>query len=417
MRCHACHHARNDDDRLHGRRLLGEPRPRRLGLGRARRSVRAAGPSRTRPTSAWRSTAATEALYAIDGPVTVVSDSTYVVNCFTKKWYVGWKAKGWKNSKKQDVANQDLWRPLIDHVLERGDVTWQWVKGHSGDEWNDVVDRLAVEAAVQQKGRSGDRPPEVLGPADAVGLAAAAPPSRTRRRLRRRRSGPANQPEGHLVVVLGHRPPELGRLRPQPPAGRRPAPPGRHPGGAGQARRGPRAWSPACSSGPSSWRPRPRRSAASRTWPCSRSPIPTPSGRPAPGRPTGASWPAPARSCCCRRRRSDSPGDVRRAMGQRDAWLARVADAAIVVWDGQDALAGQGRQVTREAGRRRGLDHRPRRARLGARRFAQWKWRARRVAWAALISAMRLAAELLGLRGVRPGGRGGRAWPAGGGRW
>ena len=44
--------------------------------------------------------AATEALYAIDGPVDVFSDSTYVVHCFTKKWYVGWKAKGWKNSKK-----------------------------------------------------------------------------------------------------------------------------------------------------------------------------------------------------------------------------------------------------------------------------------------------------------------------------
>ncbi len=120
--------------------------------------------------------AASEALHALDGPVTVVSDSTYVVHCFNNKWYVGWKARGWKNSKKEDVANQDLWRPLIDHVLERGDVTWQWVKGHSGDEWNDVADRLAVEAAMRQEGRTGDRPPEVLGVADAVGLAAGAPP-------------------------------------------------------------------------------------------------------------------------------------------------------------------------------------------------------------------------------------------------
>ena len=44
------------------------------------------------------------------------------------------------------MANQDLWRPLIDHVLERDNVTWQWVKGHSGDPMNDLVDGLAVAA-------------------------------------------------------------------------------------------------------------------------------------------------------------------------------------------------------------------------------------------------------------------------------
>ena len=173
--------------------------------------------------------AATEALYAIDGPVTVVSDSTYVVHCFTKKWYVGWKAKGWKNSKKEDVANQDLWRPLIDHVLERDNVTWRWVKGHSGDEWNDVADRLAVEAATTQQGRSGDRPPEVLGVADAVGMGSWAPPE-----TEAPAGGLAGGPVGEPPVGSpggGLRPPPAGagRLRAQPPAGRSAAPAGRHP--------------------------------------------------------------------------------------------------------------------------------------------------------------------------------------------
>jgi ribonuclease HI len=45
------------------------------------------------------------------------------------------------------VANRDLWEPLVDLVRERGDVTFRWVKGHSGDVMNDLVDRLAVEAA------------------------------------------------------------------------------------------------------------------------------------------------------------------------------------------------------------------------------------------------------------------------------
>jgi ribonuclease HI len=86
--------------------------------------------------------------------LTIVSDSTYVVNCFNKKWYVGWKAKGWKNAQKQSVANQDLWKPFIDLYLDHAyRVSFEWVKGHSGDKMNDTVDALAVEAAAKQIAR------------------------------------------------------------------------------------------------------------------------------------------------------------------------------------------------------------------------------------------------------------------------
>jgi ribonuclease HI len=87
-----------------------------------------------------------EALRALEGPVVIVSDSTYVVNCFRDRWYVKWQKNGWKNSKKEPVANLDLWKPLIDLVLERRP-EFRWVKGHSGNRMNDLVDRLAVAAA------------------------------------------------------------------------------------------------------------------------------------------------------------------------------------------------------------------------------------------------------------------------------
>ncbi len=102
-------------------------------------------------------TAVLEALRALDGPVEVVSDSTYVVNCFRQRWWEGWLARGWRNTKRQPVANQDLWRPLVALVRERGldQVGWRWVKGHSAHGMNDFVDELAVEAARLQVGRTG----------------------------------------------------------------------------------------------------------------------------------------------------------------------------------------------------------------------------------------------------------------------
>ncbi len=94
--------------------------------------------------------AALEAVRAIDGPVVVVSDSTYVVNCFRDGWWRGWLSRGWVNTAKKPVANRDLWEPLVDLYRARGDVTFRWVKGHSGDEMNDLVDQLAVRAGKEQ---------------------------------------------------------------------------------------------------------------------------------------------------------------------------------------------------------------------------------------------------------------------------
>ncbi len=151
--------------------------------------------------------AAYEAVKALSGKVEVVSDSTYVVNCFRDRWWDGWIKRGWLTSAKKPVANRDLWEPFIALVRERDDeISFRWVKGHSGDVMNDVVDKLAVEAAANQTGRSGDKP------ADVSTLAGDAP----RQKPKPAKGGEA--PSGHLLMVTGHKPPSIGGYGANPTA-------------------------------------------------------------------------------------------------------------------------------------------------------------------------------------------------------
>lgn len=163
--------------------------------------------------------AAAEAVKAIEGPLEIVSDSTYVVNCFNDKWYLGWLKRDWKNKAKKPVANRDLWEPFIEDVVTRGDVTFRWVKGHSGDPMNDLVDALAVEAAEKQAGRSGDEPPTDVGASDTNGRAGktAAKKAKTSESQRSGHGATGADagrdhrlPTSRLLTVLGHRPPEMG---------------------------------------------------------------------------------------------------------------------------------------------------------------------------------------------------------------
>ena len=85
--------------------------------------------------------AALDAARTLPRPLTVWSDSRYVVDCFAKAWWSKWRANGWMNSQNQPVANRDLWEPLID--VASADVAFRWVKGHSGVSLNEVADRLA----------------------------------------------------------------------------------------------------------------------------------------------------------------------------------------------------------------------------------------------------------------------------------
>lgn len=74
--------------------------------------------------------------------ISVHSDSAYVVNAFQQKWLDNWQKNGWKNSKKEPVANQDLWQELLS-LTRNNRVQLKKVKGHAGDEWNERCDELA----------------------------------------------------------------------------------------------------------------------------------------------------------------------------------------------------------------------------------------------------------------------------------
>ena len=112
--------------------------------------AQASGPDPMTTNQRMEIRAAYEAVRDLEGPLVVVSDSTYVVNCFRNRWWKGWHARGWINSAKRPVANRDLWEPFVELVLARGDVSFRWVKGHSGDPMNDLVDALAVAASHAQ---------------------------------------------------------------------------------------------------------------------------------------------------------------------------------------------------------------------------------------------------------------------------
>ena len=73
--------------------------------------------------------------------VTLTTDSQYVRQGITE-WIQGWKRNGWKTAAKKPVKNADLWRRL-DPLVERHQVDWKWVKGHSGHRENEIADELA----------------------------------------------------------------------------------------------------------------------------------------------------------------------------------------------------------------------------------------------------------------------------------
>jgi ribonuclease HI len=115
------------------------------------RETYASGSERVSTNQRMEIRAALEAVTALEGPLLVVSDSTYVVNCFRDRWWEGWLLRGWLTSARKPVANRDLWEPLVAAVSRRGDVAFSWVKGHSGDEMNEFVDGLAVAASRQAR--------------------------------------------------------------------------------------------------------------------------------------------------------------------------------------------------------------------------------------------------------------------------
>lgn len=91
--------------------------------------------------------AAIVALESLTRPceINVTTDSQYVKQGI-ESWVANWKKRGWKTSAKKPVKNVDLWKRL-DEACNRHTITWKWVKGHSGNKYNEIVDDLARDAA------------------------------------------------------------------------------------------------------------------------------------------------------------------------------------------------------------------------------------------------------------------------------
>ncbi len=79
-------------------------------------------------------------------PVRIYSDSSYLVNGINRGWAVNWRRNGWLKPDKTEARNRDLWSRLLD-LLAPLQVSFYWLRGHAGNQWNEYCDRLAVNAA------------------------------------------------------------------------------------------------------------------------------------------------------------------------------------------------------------------------------------------------------------------------------
>ena len=97
-------------------------------------------------------TAVIEALKSLTRPCAIIltTDSNYVKDGITQ-WIHNWKKKGWKTANKKPVKNKECWLQL-DIEVQRHQIEWKWVKGHSGHPENERADELANEA-VEDNGK------------------------------------------------------------------------------------------------------------------------------------------------------------------------------------------------------------------------------------------------------------------------
>ncbi len=81
--------------------------------------------------------------------VKLFSDSKYVLDGISV-WIKSWKKNGWKTANKQPVKNQELWQKL-DELASLHELEFNWVRGHNGDFYNELADKLATDAIKNAK--------------------------------------------------------------------------------------------------------------------------------------------------------------------------------------------------------------------------------------------------------------------------
>lgn len=92
-------------------------------------------------------TAAISGLEALKEPckVNLYSDSKYLVDAFNEGWIYAWREKGWKRGK-DELKNPDLWAKIYE-LSKIHEITFIWVKGHNGHDYNERCDTLATSYA------------------------------------------------------------------------------------------------------------------------------------------------------------------------------------------------------------------------------------------------------------------------------
>jgi len=80
--------------------------------------------------------------FSFSGNISIYTDSQYVKNGITQ-WIINWEKNGWKTANKQPVKNKDYWIALRT-LTNMAKITWFWVKGHSGDKYNEICDDLVA---------------------------------------------------------------------------------------------------------------------------------------------------------------------------------------------------------------------------------------------------------------------------------
>lgn len=78
--------------------------------------------------------------------VVLTTDSQYVINGIEKGWARKWRANGWMRNRKERALNPDMWERLL-RAVDRHEVSFNWVRGHTGHPENERCDELANGAA------------------------------------------------------------------------------------------------------------------------------------------------------------------------------------------------------------------------------------------------------------------------------
>lgn len=89
-------------------------------------------------------------------PVKFVSDSKYVIDSFNQGWIDKWKTNGWRKTNREPVKNVEIWKEVLS-LMEGLNISFEWVKGHNDNPFNEMCDLLARNAIKEQRDNKNEK--------------------------------------------------------------------------------------------------------------------------------------------------------------------------------------------------------------------------------------------------------------------